>query len=87
MANLPATLVVLSKTGQCVCVSDTAPLYIASVSSAGPHPPNDQLCIQTLTVQDTCQLLHLGVAHFLLVVKELLRKGKSEISSRPDAMG
>lgn len=87
--NCPTTLSPRSSQRKVkVLVYQTQPLFcIATISSAGPHLPNDQVHVWTLTVQNSCQLLHLLVARFLPVVKELLRKEESETSYRPDAKG
>lgn len=88
MENRPTTLSPRSSQRKVkVLVYQTQPLFsIATISSAGPHLPNDQVRVWTLTVQNSRQL-NLLVACFLPVVKELLRKEESETSYRPDAKG
>lgn len=78
MVLIPATLSPRPSQRQVkVSVSDRA--SFCHWLTAAPHPPNDQLCVWT--PQDNCQL-HLLAAHFLPVVKELLRKNQESVTDQ-----
>lgn len=61
MADRPTTLSPRSSQRKVkVLVYQTEPLFsTATVSSAGPYLPNHRVRVWTLTVQDSCKLLHL----------------------------